>query len=99
MSKQEDEATLRARESVLKRERKNYTYRLPIYLAELFAEICKQKDISPVVLIEQWIQKYVESLESKFGPDVLAEINDIIETKKQNEKLSRDRQKRKRRKL
>lgn len=97
MARQEDEATLKAKEAKIKRERKNYTYRLPIYLSELFAKVCDTKGVSPVTLVEQWIGEYITPYESKFGPEILADIDDIVETKKENERKSRLKQKRKNR--
>lgn len=96
MARQKDDVTSRAKEAEMKSERKNYTYRLPIYLAELFAAACKQEDISPVTLMEQWIIQYVEPHEAKFGPKVLNGIDDIVDAKKENERKSRLKQKRKR---
>lgn len=93
---EEDGDTLQAKEDEKKKERKNYTYRLPIYLAELFSTVCKQNGISPVTLIQQWINQYVEPYESKFGPVILVEMDDIVEAKRQNERKSRLKQKRKR---
>lgn len=97
MARQEDEATAKARAAEIKKERKNYTYRLPIYLAEMFSQVCEQKAISPVTLIEQWIGQYVSTYESKLGPDILDEIGDIIEAKKENERRSRQKQQKRKR--
>jgi hypothetical protein len=96
LPRHDDEVTSKAKEAEIKRERKNYTYRLPIYLSELFSEVCRQKDISPVTLVEQWIANYVEPYDSKFGPKILSEIDDIVEAKKENERKSRLKQKRRR---
>lgn len=96
MARPEDSEVLEARDIERRKERKNYTYRLPIYLAELFSKVCEQKAISPVTLVEKWIGEYVEPFEGKFGPDVLSGIDKIIESKKQGELKSRQKQKRKR---
>jgi hypothetical protein len=96
MRHKEDQDTIEAIEKQKKSERKNYTYRLEIYLAELFAEVCAEKGVQPVVLLENWMKDYTSQFEEKYGPEILSEIGDIIKTKKQNEKKSRLKQKRKR---
>jgi len=90
-----DEATQKALESQMKNERKNYTFRLRIYLAETFLRVCQDKGVSTVSLLDQWIEDYVAGESKKYDRAVMAEISEIIEAKKEAEKKSREKSQRK----
>lgn len=96
MRQREDQDTIEALNRQKKSERKNYTFRLSIYLAQLFAEVCREKGVQPVTLLEQWITEYAEPYEDKYSADILSEIDDKIKVKKDNEMKSRKKQNRKR---
>lgn len=71
-------------------ERKNYTYRLPIYLAEMFYKVCEDKGITTVDQLEKWLLEFVEPHRKEMHAKVIKKTVTITDKKKKQEKKYRN---------
>lgn len=86
------------RDEELIQERKNYTYRLSIYYAKLFANVCEDEKIPTVSMLEKWIKDFVKPYEEKYKSKILKELSQTIQIKREQETSYRKKQKSRKRK-